>query len=287
MSAINKLISQLLLLFWFLIREVLMHILVFLCPERGWVLLYEAVDIFVGSVLNFPIFSTTYRAEFLSEKINHTSGFSNFKSSILVIVHTVPGVLSSDCQGLSTINVDDLTSYFSGMLRSQMNNSMADLFNVSGSSHRICVSLFFHYWIIFKFSKPSLSVKICVQKGWGNAVNSNTESWKLKCRWFRHHLKSCFWHAIWNESGLWLWSLHARNINNTTLRGNNHILEKVEKNVWSSHVNIHQIVMILWECVVKVSSENYSGCVDKNIQLWLVLLLFFGLIISAHTLSCI
>ena len=228
-----------LLLFWLLISEVLMHVLVFLGPKRSRILLYEAVDIWIRTILDFAIHWSCFRAELLPEIIDHTRGLSNFKSSILVVVHAIPSMLSPHSQALTSINIDDLACDLSGVLRSQMDNCMADFLDVGSSSHRVGISLLFHDRVILKLSEASLSVEICVQKGRRDAVNSHSEPGKLQSWWPCHHFKTSFWHAVRDQTRLWLWALHARDVNNTALGCNNHVLEKVKENVRSPHVHIH------------------------------------------------
>lgn len=204
-----------------------MHILVFLSPKWSRILLYEAVDIFIWTILDFAIYRSCFRAELLPEIIDHTCGFSDFKSSILVIAHAIPGVLTSYSQSFSTIHVDNLSSDFPRVLWCQMNDCMAYLLDISGSPHWICICFLFHYWLVFKLSEACLSVHICVKERWGYTVNSYTESSELQSRWFCHHFKTCFRHAIRNKPRLWFWSFHARNVDNTSLSCDNHILEEI------------------------------------------------------------
>lgn len=185
-----------LLLFWLLISEVLMHVLVFFSPKGSRILLYEAVDIWIRTILDFAINWPCLRTEFLPEKINHAGGLSNFKSSILVVVHAIPSMLSPHSQALTSIHIDDLTCDLSGVLRGQMDNCMADFFDIGRSAHGIGVSLLFHDRIILKFSETCLSVEISVQKRRRDCVNSHTESGKLQGWWPCHHFETSFWHAV-------------------------------------------------------------------------------------------
>ena len=164
-----------LLLLWLLIREVLMHVLVFLSPKRSRILLYEAVDIWVRTILDFAINWSCLRAELLPEKINHAGGLSNFESPILVIIHAIPSMLSPHSQALTSIHIDDLACDLFGVLRGQMDDCMTNLLDVGSSPHWIGVGLLFHDGFVLKFSEACLSVEIRVQKGRRDAVNSHAE----------------------------------------------------------------------------------------------------------------
>ena len=145
-------------LLWLLISIVLMHILILLGPQRCRVLLYKLINIGISSIYDLSIFCTKIRSKFLPKKINNTSGLSNFKSSVLIIVHTIPSMLAPNGQSFSTVHVNDLSSYLSSMLRCQMYNSVANFFDVGWTTHGVCVRFFLHHRFVFKLCQTCLSI---------------------------------------------------------------------------------------------------------------------------------
>ena len=133
------------LFLWLLVSVVNMHILVFLSPEGCGILLNEAVYVLVRFVNHFSVLTTSHWSEFLSKEVYYTCRLAYFESSVLVVVHAVPSMLTSYGQRFTTIAVDDLTCDFLCVLGCQMDDSMTDFFNIRSSAHRVCVCFFLHY----------------------------------------------------------------------------------------------------------------------------------------------
>lgn len=155
-------------------------VLVFPCPKWCWVLLNELVDVLILTIDNHALKWVLF-PEFHFEEINKTCGLTDFKATRLIIMHSVPLSLASNCQIFSTIDIDDLTSYFVTMLRCQVNNCVTNFLNSTCSSHGIVVFFFLHHWVIFQFCQTCLSVEISSEEWTWNAVNSDTESSKFYC----------------------------------------------------------------------------------------------------------
>jgi len=55
-------------------------------------------------------------------------------------------------------------------------------------------------------------------------------------------------------------------------------LEEVDKDVGCAHIDVHEVIVVLWEGVVQVTSKNDTCAVNEHIKLWLILLLLCGLV---------
>lgn len=98
------------------------------------------------------------------EEVDYARGLTNLEASVLVITHTVPCVLTADSKVLATIDVKNLTSDLVSMLRCQMDDSVADLFDFAGAPHRIGVLLFLHDGVVLDLGEASLPVEIGVKE---------------------------------------------------------------------------------------------------------------------------
>jgi len=214
-----------------------MSVCIFPGPKRSRILINELIDVLILWVLYCWVLFCL--SPFLLEEVHNTCWFSNFKSTVLIIVHTIPRVLTSNGQTLTTIDVDNLACNFVGMLSSQVNDCMAYFFNFCCPSHWIRIGLFLHNWIIFKLCQTCLSIQICVQERTWYTIASNTKSSQFYSGWFCKHFKASFTHTIGYKSRLWFWTFDTRNIDNASLGCDKHILKEIDQNIGCSEIDIH------------------------------------------------
>jgi len=211
---------------WLRMEILNMHPFIFLGPDRGRILLDKCV--YVGVICpNYLARFASNGLDFHFYIINNAWWFAYFESFILVIAHTIPSILTSYGQMLSSIYLYYLTCEFPRMLWGKVDYGMTNFFNCGASPHWIGVKFFIHNRFTLQISKVRSSMKICIQIRRWNAVHSYAETCQFKCCRFGQHLETCLRHTVWNQTWLWFTSFQARNIYNAALGGYEHILEEI------------------------------------------------------------
>ena len=81
----------------------------------------------------------------LPEEVNDARRLTHFESSVLIVVHAVPRMLTAHRQILPAIYVDYLASNLIRVLRGQMDDCVAHFLDLGSAAHRIGVTLLLHH----------------------------------------------------------------------------------------------------------------------------------------------
>lgn len=180
-------------------------------------------------------------------------------------MHTVPRMLPSNGQILAAVDVDYLARDHARVLAAEVNDGLADLFDVGRSTHGVRVRLLLHDRVNLNLIEAGCAVQISVQIRGRHAVHADTEARKLNGRRLGDTFERGLGHAVADEAGLGLAALDARNVHDAALTRNEHILEEVDEHVGCAHIQILQEVEVLRERRLQITRKNHSSAVNKYV----------------------